>query len=119
MMLDIEQYRGLIEKALRYSGGTHNSDDIIQSVMAGRMQIWPAKNSMAITEIIVYPRKKALHVFLAAGDKAELLDMIDAAREWGRSQGCTIMTTAGRFGWERVLGNVEWKKSMVVLEREI
>lgn len=115
----IEANRDLIESALRYSGGTHSFDDISQAVLDGRMQIWPAPKGVAITEIIVYPRAKVLHIFLAAGEMDQLLDMIDAAREWGRSQGCTSLTMTGRPGWERVLGNHGWSRRSITMTREI
>jgi hypothetical protein len=47
-----------------------------------------------------------------------ITDMIDAATEWGKTQGCTSMTIAGRRGWERVLAKHGYKPVMTVLERK-
>ena len=115
----IEANRHHIEAALEYSGGTHVFDDVQQAILEGRMQIWPGKRSVAVTEIIEYARKKVLHVFLAGGDMAELIDMIDSAAAWGRTQGCTSLTMSGRRGWERVLGRHGVKPVLIVMEREI
>lgn len=115
----IEANRHHIEAALEYSGGTHSFADVEAGVLSGRMQIWPGKQSVAITEIVVYPRKKVLHVFLAGGDMCELIGMIDSAARWGRTHGCTSLTMSGRKGWERVLSREGWQPVMVVMERAI
>jgi len=115
----IDDNRYLIESALRYSGGTHSFDDVKAAILDGTMQIWPAPRGVAVTEIIVYPRAKSLHVFLAAGEMDQLLDMIDAAMHWGRSQGCTAMSMTGRFGWQKVLAKHGWKPKHITLERSL
>jgi hypothetical protein len=115
----IEANRHHIEAALEYSGGTHLYEDVEQGILSGRMQIWPGQESVAVTEIIEYARKRVLHVFLAGGDMAELIDMIDSAAAWGRTQGCTSLTMSGRKGWERVLDRHGFKPVMIVMERNI
>lgn len=115
----IEANRHHIEAALEYSGGTHVYEDVERSILEGRMQIWPGRKSAAVTEIIEYARKKVLHIFLAGGDMAELIDMIDSAAAWGRTQGCTSLTMSGRKGWERVLGQNGFEPVMIVMERAI
>lgn len=115
----IDQYREMIEAALVYSGGTHTFEDVRELVATGRAQLWPAPRGVAITEIIVYPRKRVLHIFLAAGEMDQLTDMIESAEQWGRTQGCTSLTMAGRFGWQRVLDKHGFKPVLVTMEREI
>jgi hypothetical protein len=102
-MAEIERCRYWIEEALAYSGGTHDFEHIVEALLNGHMQLWPNENACAVTEIVVYPKKKVLHVFLAGGKMSEILDMHPSAAEWGRMQGCTAMSIAGRPGWERVL----------------
>ena len=118
-MVNLENYRKWIESALDYSGGTHNFDDVVQGIVSGRMQLWPAEKGCAVTEIVVYPRKKVLHVFLAAGEMDQLIDMIDAAAAWGIQNGCESMTMSGRHGWLRVLDKKGWKSVMAVMERKL
>jgi len=115
----IDQYRHWIEDALAYSGGTHGFEDVRNAVSTGAMQIWPAAKGVAITEIVNYPRKRVLHIFLAAGEMDQLTDMIDAAVNWGRSQGCTGLTMAGRLGWRRVLVKHGFQERLTVMERAI
>jgi hypothetical protein len=118
-MIEMDKYRDLIESALAYSGGTHDYGDVVDAVIAGRMQIWPAPRGVAITEIIEYPRKKALHVFLAAGEMDQLIAMVASAEAWGFAQGCKYVTMAGRKGWSRVLAKHGWSETMAVMQKEI
>jgi hypothetical protein len=118
-MVNLEDYREQIDSALAYSGGTHDFDDVARGVISAKMQLWPARNSCAITEIICYPKKKVLHVFLAAGDKQELVGMIESAEAWGKTQGCESITMSGRHGWLRVLGKEGWKSVLTVMEKSI
>lgn len=118
MNIDMEKVRGWIADALEYSGGTHTVDDVLDRILTGHLQLWPGERGCAVTELVVYPRKKVLHVFLAAGEMEQIIDMIDSAIAWGKSQGCTSMTIAGRKGWERVLARYGYKPVMTVLEKE-
>lgn len=95
--------REWIEAALEYSGGTHDFVHVCEGIISGHMQLWPNENGCAVTEIIVYPKKKVLHVFLAGGKMSDILDMLPSAREFARREGCSGMSIAGRRGWERVL----------------
>ena len=115
----IEANRKYIEAALEYSGGTHAFDDVVEGINKGVMQLWPAKNSAAVTEIVQYARKRVLNVFLAGGDLSEIVGGLDAATEWAKAQGCESITLYGRKGWERVLDSHGFHPVMVVLERKI
>jgi len=97
----LDRLRHHVEAALEYSGGTHNFDDVAEMVEDHRLQLWPAKDSVVLTEIIVYPRLKNLHYFLAGGDLDELSRMRPLIESWGKSIGCTRVTLAGRSGWSK------------------
>jgi len=118
-MIDLEEYRPQIESALAYSGGTHLFEDVVQGVVNGWMQAWVNNDSIAITEVITFPRKKTLHCFLAGGKKAEIIEMMNDAAAWGRSLGCTGFTIAGRKGWVRVLRSHGWKPQFYVMGMDI
>ena len=103
-MSDLEQLERLrhhVEAALEYSGGTHHFADVREMVEQNKLQLWPAVNSVVLTEIIVYPRLKNLHYFLAGGDLDELSRMRPMIESWGKSLGCTRVSLAGRRGWAK------------------
>lgn len=118
-MVNLHEYRKQIEAALAYSGGTHTFEDVAQSIVAGHMQAWVNGGSIAVTEIVNYPRKKVLHGFLAGGKMREIMEMVPSATEWGRQNGCSSFTLAGRKGWQRVFGRMGWHTAFIVMEVEI
>jgi hypothetical protein len=113
----IDANRKHIEAALDHGGNTHTFEDIKKMILEGRLQIWPGKKGCAVTEIITYPRKKVLHVFLYGGELDEAVDMIDSAEAWGRAQGCSGLTLSGRMGWQRALAEHGFKPVLITLER--
>ena len=118
-LLDCKEW---IESALKKGGDTHDFKDIVDGVLSGHMQLWFGAKGCAVTEIIVYPNKKVLHVFLAGGDQGhgieQITDMHDDAVEWGKAQGCDGMTIAGRKGWQRVLESRGWRQQFTTLVKE-
>ena len=100
-MTDIERLRPEIEKALKYSLNTHTFDDVVELVQQARMQLWPGKSSVIVTEIVLHPQQKCLNYFLAAGEMDELALMTPMIESWGKGLGCTRVTLAGRKGWQR------------------
>lgn len=116
---ELERCRPWIEAALEYSGGTHVFDDIVQGILDGRMQLWPAPRGCIVTEIVVYPRKRVLNLFLAGGELDQILDMHDAVKAWAKEQDCEAAQLAGRLGWKRVLEPLGWKTQHVNFQKEI
>ena len=82
--------RSLIESALEYGDQTHTFDDIVEGVLKGEYQFWEAPLGCAITEIVVFPRKKVLHIFLYAGELQQVLDMEESAKIWAK-ENCTVV----------------------------
>jgi hypothetical protein len=117
---DLERLRHHVEAALEYSGGTHGIEDIAEGLKTGRFQLWPADDSVVVTEIIVYPRLKNLHFFLAGGDLDELRLMRPMIEQWGKNMGCTRVSLAGREGWTKTfLRDEGYKPKWFVLSKDL
>jgi len=115
-----DRCRQYVEAALRYTGGTHTIEDIEEAIAAKAMQFWPGQQSAVITEIHVYPQKKALHYFLAGGNMEELSRMRPFIEQWARQIQCTHITLAGRRGWLRTfLANEGYKEQWTVMSKEL
>ena len=114
--------REWIQSALNNGGPPPAFNDIVDGIISGNMQRWLGANGCAITEIVVYPNKKVLHVFLAGGDKGlgieQITDMHDDAIEFGKQQGCVGMTVTGRKGWKKVLQSRGWSEQFTTLLKE-
>jgi hypothetical protein len=105
---ELERCREWIEAALEYCGGTHNFSDTEEGLRSGLMQLWPSPRGCIVTEIVVYPRKKMLNIFLAGGELDQILEMDDSVKDWAKSQGCAAATATGRFGWKKPLKAYGW-----------
>ena len=119
---ELMRCRKWIESALNKGGDTHNFKNVVDGVTSGHMQLWLGANGCAVTEIVVYPNKKVLHVFLAGGDQGQgieqITDMHDDAVAWGKSEGCIGMTVTGRRGWKKVLEPRGWTEQFTTLIKE-
>ena len=69
MTEELIRCRHWIQLALEKGGDTHDFVDIVDGVISGHMQLWSGERGCCVTEILVYPNKKILHVFLAGGEK--------------------------------------------------
>jgi hypothetical protein len=120
-VLDISAYRAHIVAALSYSGDTHQYDDVVEMITAGRAHYWPGPGSVVVTEIVEHPRESILHYFLAAGTRRELQRMEPLISQWGRTQGCSKATLIGRKGWQRTFLKAHgWTVSdLIVMEKPL
>ena len=100
---EFDRCKPWIEAALAYAGGTHTVDDVAHGIAEHRMQFWPAERGCLVTEVLVFPRKTVLNVFLAGGELGQLLDMRGDVIAWAKSMGCTGAYMTGRKGWERAM----------------
>ena len=106
---EFERCKPYIEAALEYTGGTHDIIDIYEGLYKGTMQLWPAEKSCLVSEIINYPKKKVLNIFLGGGDLTEILSMHEDVIRWAKDQKCTALNMTGRFGWKKPLAKHGWK----------
>ncbi len=119
MVSELDRCRPWIEGALAYSGGTHEWEDVVEGVRSGLMQLWPAPRGCLVTEIVRYPRRRVVNVFLAGGEMDQLLDMDGDLVRWARAQGCSAVALTGRKGWERALRPLGWMPQHVTVVKEI
>lgn len=107
-------------RALDVAGKTHGPEDVARAVSEGRMQAWTAGDSLIVTEVLAFPKAKALNVFLAVGNLDEVMSLQPALEAFGREHGCTVMRMEGRKGWARVLPDYGWKENnLVIYERTL
>lgn len=101
--------------------GRHQAEDIHGFLLKGICQLWlswrDGIEAIAVTEIVCYPRLKAVRIFQLRGkDREHWLGFERLIATWAKSEGCTRMELIGRKGWSRVLPHWE---NHVFLERAI
>ena len=117
---DWERCKPLIEAALEHAGGTHTIEDIHYGIIGGRFGFYPLADSALVAEIIVYPKLRDLHIFLAGGELEELKAFVDhRLPDIARGLGCSRITIAGRIGFSRALRDIGYIEKWTVLSKEI
>lgn len=109
-----------IENALEYNANTLVLQDIVDQIATGDMHLWAGTDSAIITQIVQFPRRRALHVPFGGGNLAEITEMHSYIVEFAKQCGCQMITIAGRKGWERTfLKTVGFEYAYSVLKLEI
>ena len=111
--------RHWIQDALDKGLGFETIEDIEGFIASGRYQFWPGKRSAAITEILSFPRTKALIVRMGGGDMEELIEMEKTLCVFARANGCTIIMGEGREGWERVCKSIGYRYGYVAMAKDL
>lgn len=103
--------RSKIEDALKHAHGTHTFDDVVYLVFSGQLAWFVADDgsSIILTEIQVYPRKRNVHAFLAAGELKTLVPLAREVMEFYMALGFDSATLTGRPGWVRVFDKLGWE----------
>lgn len=112
-----EELEKRLYKALRLGGETHTPVDIAEAVKEGKMQAWQNGQSVVITEVVGFPQKLVLNVFLAVGTLDEVMPIQSQLEEFGREHGCYCIRMQGRKGWTKVLPDYGWQQTSVTFER--
>ncbi|WP_269715752.1 hypothetical protein [Caulobacter sp. NIBR2454] len=115
-----ERCKPLIAAALEHGYGTHTIDDVLAQIVRGDAVFWPGERSAIVTMFHDNPQGRSLHFWLAGGDMEEIANEMRPCIElWGKSEGCTRATIAGRPGWIRALRDVGYGAPMSVCMKEL
>jgi hypothetical protein len=118
------QIEPMLAKAVAYSNGRHDTQDIYFGVSCGKLQLWIIADdgkvcAACISEIRDYPAKRYLNVLFCGGSVRSALhlssELSDKLKEFALYNRCDGMELAGRPGWERLLMPRGWKKSKAII----
>jgi hypothetical protein len=119
-VITFDAARPFLQKALDLAGNTHSLEDIRREIDAGQLKFFAGINSAIVAGVEQYPQHRVLQFYLAGGNLAELEQIYPLVEAWGREQGCTLASTAGRPGWERTFLKREgWKPRTVLMTKEL
>ena len=108
-----------IEDALASGDWVMDIDDVLADIAKGQMQWWPGEDCAAVTQIVNYPKSKALRLVLGGGNLEQLLEIEKTLVIWAISKGCDRAEIAGRIGWGRVFRDRGYKEHVRVYSRVI
>jgi hypothetical protein len=114
---------GYMKKAAKYTYGRFEAEDIKEGLLKNPQQLWVAFNDKKIygavvTEVTKYPRMTALTVHFLAGIEFESWKepMIRLVHQFGKDNGCKLIDSYGRPGWEKVWANYGYTKRFIFYE---
>ena len=120
-----------IEKATSYTYGRYREIDVLHECLIGKFHLWIVCREeedketeylgAATTEVIAYPRKKALSVvFLSGDDFSEWMPEMDKKfEEFAKVLECDCLEACGRSGWERIIKKLGWIKRFSIVEKPL
>ena len=118
-----EDVSPLIEMARKHSEGELETDDFLEPLTHGDMQLWIATedskmHSVMVTQIVPYPQKKILRVISIAGsDFKRLYEFNEMVESFAVRTGCTGMELWGRKGWKKLLP--DWESNYIVYTKDL
>ena len=103
-------------------------EEIRNGLAEGRMQFWSMDRVSEekpflgfITTLEMYTQKRSLRIMWLGGERfAEAMGMMFSTVEaWARTLGCKNMEVVGRGGFERLLQPLGYKRTHVILTKEL
>ena len=120
-----------VTEALIRSGGYANSNHFKEWCTEGKCQLWILWDveepivekkyyGVVITEVIQRPLQKCFYIRIMTGHHREKWQhLIKHLEKFAVDNNCDKMELIARPGWERVLRNFRYKKSHVLLEKQL
>ena len=132
---ELDKVWSLVEKdirqALAYSSQLTDSDFVFETAKQGKFQVWVIWDKdqnktvdkyfgVVVTEIIQRKLGRVCHIYIATGrQKHKWQHLINEVEKFAKEEGCKMMELIARPGWQRVYNNYGYKRTHVVLEKQI
>jgi hypothetical protein len=113
------RYIQRLQKGLDAMGNTHSLEDIVELIKDGHMQSFVFNETWAITQIVDFPRRRVMEIFLVAGDMKDAVPLHDQVLAYAREQGCEIVRCFGRDGWSKWAFPRGWTNGQRVYLKEL
>jgi hypothetical protein len=120
-----------VTEALIRSGGYANSNHFKEWCTEGKCQLWILWDveepivekkyyGVVITEVIQRPLQKCFYIRIMTGHHREKWQhLIKELEKFAYENDCDKMELIARPGWEKVLRNFRYKKSHILLEKQL
>jgi hypothetical protein len=114
-----EERYAQLEKALAQGGDMYTLADIRGFIEAGHMQSFAKNDTWVVTQIVDFPQKRVLEIFLVTGDLDDAEALYDEVLQFGRERGCQIVRCYGRYGWTRKAREHGWTNGQRIFWKEL
>lgn len=90
-------------------GGLYTAADLIERVEGNTMQMFCLNDSIAVSQIAVYPRKRVLEIIVCVGRLADARVLHERIIEYAKYMDVDLIQAYGRVGWEDDARRENWK----------
>ena len=120
-----------ISEALSYSGNHTDADFVYDCVKEDKMQLWVVWDKdksttlekyygVVVTEIVKRKLIQSCNIFIVTGrNRQKWQHLISVLEDFALENNCTNMELFARKGWEKIMEQFDYKKTHVVLEKQI
>ena len=89
--------------------GNHDINDIWNLYQKHAVDLWHTQNATVITEVIKFPKRKVLNIWLAGGEMDGCKNLHKEITKFAKKINCKTITITGRPGWKKIFP--EYKKT--------
>lgn len=114
-----DELRCRIETALAMGGDVMTFGDLIEQVGIGRCQLWMDDDSAVATELIIYPRKRVLNMFMVAGSLKAVMKWQPKIEEFAHQHRVDMWIASGSPGWQRIGRRDGWRVNALTFVRHL
>ena len=97
--VDPHPYLKKLDRVLDRMGGLYTAADILERVNLGSMQMFAEGDTIAVTQISIYPRQRVLDVIAIVGNVEDARVLHDRITEFAERVGVSVIQAYGRKGW--------------------
>lgn len=98
----------------------YSPKDILGAIKDGKMQAWTQEDTLIVTKISVFPRKKVCESVVAAGNLDNFWSIHDEQIvPFAKRNGCDRITGAGRLGWAKEAQKHGYTREWALVSMEI
>lgn len=131
----LDKVWSLIEKdikdALAYSNQLTDSDFVLEVAKQDKFQVWVLWDKdkdktidkyfgVVVTEIIQRKLGKVCHIYIMTGRQRQKWQyLVKDIEEFAKQEDCKMLELIARPGWQKVLNNYGYKRTHIVLEKQI
>ena len=120
-----------ISEALSYSGNHTDAQFVYDCVKENKMQLWVIWDKdksttlekyygVVVTEIVKRKLIQSCNIFIVTGrQRQKWQHLINVLEDFAIENNCTNMELIARKGWEKIMEQFDYKKTHVVLEKQI
>jgi len=116
-----EVYLAKLARGLARAGGLYELSDLLERIADGRMQAHVSHETICVTEISVYPKRRVLSIIILVGDLEDGESLHKQVFDFARKMECEAIITQGRVGWARLAKSHGWKtvSTNMVFRKEV